>query len=173
MCSSLRWLAGMVARRQVDSPTHAASLTNTLLDPYTVSACVMHAYSIVYMQKQNYMVHGQQTNSNMADCIQQCSSCSMQQETQLRSEVVALLTDHNLYLTAYGVIFPQEALQRGTFWPLIHGLARHGVYLMEGDTAVNHAVLAQNNPFREVGDQHGRNGILLILTCSAAFCHLQ
>ena len=96
----------------------------------------------------------------MADCIQQCSSCSMQQDTQLRSEVVALLTDPNLYLTAYGVIFPQESLQRGTFWPLIHGLARHGVYLMEGDTAVNHAVLAQNSPFREVGNQHG---ILLIL----------
>ena len=74
----------------------------------------------------------------------------MQQETQLRNEVVALLTDPNVYLSAYGVIFPQESLQRGTFWPLIHGLARHGVYLMEGDTAVNHTVLAQNNPFREV-----------------------
>ena len=79
----------------------------------------------------------------------------MQQETQLRNEVVALLTDPNVYLSAYGVIFPQESLQRDTFWPLIHGLARHGVYLMEGDTAVNHTVLAQNNPFREVGGQCG------------------
>ena len=102
--------------------------------------------------------------------IQLCVSCSMQQETQLRSEVVALLTDPNVYLSAYGVIFPQESLQRGTFWPLIHGLARHGVYLMEGDTAVNHTVLAQNNPFREVGGQCGRNDILPTLT---HFGHLQ
>ena len=87
----------------------------------------------------------------------------MQKETQLKSEAVALLTDPNLYLSAYGVIFPQESLQRGTFWPLIHGLARHGVYLMEGDTAVNHTVLAQNSPFREVGGERGRNGILPIL----------
>ena len=45
MCSSLRWLAGIVARKQADSPTHAASLTNMLLDPYTVSIC--HVWSLV------------------------------------------------------------------------------------------------------------------------------
>lgn len=77
----------------------------------------------------------------------------MQQESELKGEVVMLLTDPNLYLSAYNTIFPQdlEPLERGTFWPLIHRLARHGVYLVEGnDTAVNHTVLAQNNPFREV-----------------------
>lgn len=61
MCSSLRWLAGMVARRQVDSPTHAASLTNMLLDPYTVSACVMHA-CLQYCVHAEAKLHGIMNN---------------------------------------------------------------------------------------------------------------
>ena len=80
-------------------------------------------------------------------------SYSIQQESELKGEVVALLTDPNLYMGAYDAIFPQdpEPLEGGTFWPLIHRLARLGVYLVEGnDAAVNHTALAQNNPFREV-----------------------
>ena len=65
--------------------------------------------------------------------------------------MVALLTAPNLYRSAYKAIFPSETPDSNSFWPLIHGLARHGIYLLEDDdVAVNHSVLAQTAPFRKV-----------------------
>ena len=81
-------------------------------------------------------------------------SC-MQQSGQLRPEVVALLTTPAQYLQAYHTTFPSEPLQgegegekEGNFWPLIHALARHGLYVVvDGGQAVNHSALAQSEPF--------------------------
>lgn len=85
----------------------------------------------------------------------------MQLSGGLKPEVIGLLTNTAYYFQVYCAIFPSESLQTGsrddeenltcTFWPLIHGLARHGVYAVEeGGCTVNHAALAQRNPFREV-----------------------
>ena len=65
--------------------------------------------------------------------------------------MVALLTTPVLYHSAYRAIFPSETPDTTSFWPLIHGLAKHGIYLLEDDdVAVNHSVLAQSTPFRKV-----------------------
>lgn len=87
---------------------------------------------------------------------------SVQLSGGLKPEVIGLLTNTAYYFQVYCAIFPSESLQTGssddednhptcTFWPLIHGLARHGIYAVEeGGCTVNHAALAQRNPFREV-----------------------
>lgn len=83
----------------------------------------------------------------------------MQLSGGLKPEVIALLTTTTYYLRAFCAIFPSESLLVGsvddegkhTFWPLIHALARHGIYAVEeGGQTVNHSALAQTTPFREV-----------------------
>ena len=65
--------------------------------------------------------------------------------------MVALLSDPSLCTSAYTKLFPEEELDGSTFWPLIQALARRGVYVVEDeDVAVNHTVLAQTSPFRQV-----------------------
>ena len=73
-----------------------------------------------------------------------------------------MLTASKCYIKAYCSIFPSESLSlhatesgeddgERTFWPLIHALGRHGVYVVEeGGHTVNHTALAETNPFREV-----------------------
>lgn len=69
----------------------------------------------------------------------------------LNHQVVSILTDPSLYLAVLVIILPNEDLQRGDFSSLLHCMARHGVYVLEGGgKAVNDSVLAQASPFREV-----------------------
>lgn len=72
-------------------------------------------------------------------------------EGAFREELVLILTTADLYTSIYNAILPNEQPKELTFWPLIHSLARRGIYVIEGDgDAVNHAVLAQRSPFRKV-----------------------
>ena len=88
----------------------------------------------------------------LCTCTCILSSC-VQVNGKLKPEVIALVTAAVLYARVFNAIFPSESLPVGdeTFWPLIHGLARHGVYAVEaGGQTVNHAALSQTVPFREV-----------------------
>ena len=75
------------------------------------------------------------------------------QRSTLREEVINLLTSPNLYICAHGAIIPNEQLEGdNTFWPLIQSLAKQGIYVLEEDeSVVNHSVLAQKDPFKQVG----------------------
>lgn len=77
----------------------------------------------------------------------------------IKPEVIVLLTNAACYFQVYSAIFTSETLSiessddegNRTFWPLIHALARRGIYAVEeGGCTVNHAALAQRTPFREV-----------------------
>lgn len=69
----------------------------------------------------------------------------------LKSNVIGSLTNPNLYLSAYGVLFPDEHVKNGSFESLIHSLARRGGYVLEdNDVIVTDSMLSQENPFREV-----------------------
>ena len=62
-------------------------------------------------------------------------------------------------MKAFQAIFPMdtrlEEQERETFWPIIHGLARHGIYAVDDDgQSVNHAVLSHVAPFRKVPGIH-------------------
>ena len=72
-------------------------------------------------------------------------------EGALREDIVLILTIPDLYTSVYNAILPNEQPKEATFWPLIHSLARRGIYVIEeeGD-GVNHAVLAQRSPFKKV-----------------------
>lgn len=74
------------------------------------------------------------------------------QRGTLKEEVVNLLTSPSLYICAYGTILPKEQLgSDNTFWPLIQSLAKRGIYVLEeNEVVVNHSVLAQKNPFKQV-----------------------
>ena len=74
------------------------------------------------------------------------------QQGTLKEEIVNLLTSPNLYICAHGTIIPNEQLESdNTFWPLIQSLAKRGIYVLEEDEAVvNHSMLAQKNPFKQV-----------------------
>lgn len=74
------------------------------------------------------------------------------QDGVLKSEVVLSLTHPSLYLSAYGVLIPGDQVEdNSSFEPLIHSLARKGVYVLEEDTTiVSSSMLAQDMPFREV-----------------------
>jgi hypothetical protein len=69
----------------------------------------------------------------------------------LRKDLILLLTDPSLYISAYEMLFPGEQLNSQSFEPLIHGLARKGGYVLEDDAnIVTSSMLAQEAPFREV-----------------------
>lgn len=79
---------------------------------------------------------------------------------ELDPQVVSLLTDPSLYFSALLTILPKEDVKRVDFSSLLQSLARHGVYVMEGEgKAVNHSVLAKSNPFREVNTLYVNGGI--------------
>ena len=66
-----------------------------------------------------------------------------------------MLASATCYMKAFTAIFPFETWieekTNETFWPIIYGLARHGIYAVEGDgQSVNHAALSQRAPFRKV-----------------------
>lgn len=78
---------------------------------------------------------------------------------ELKPELIAILTAATYYIKAYCAIFPSETLPQGflnsnqthEFWPLIHALARHGVYAVDKEEqVVSSAALAQRTPFKEV-----------------------
>ena len=69
---------------------------------------------------------------------------------EVKPEVIALLVTAKCYVKAFHTIFPFERIKDETFWPLIHGLACHGIYAMNEGDSVNHAVLSQTAPFMEV-----------------------
>ena len=70
---------------------------------------------------------------------------------QLKGEVVQLLSKPAIYSAVYQKVFPEEHfVSDGSFWPIIHGLARRGFYLEEGGVPVNHALLAASSPLVEV-----------------------
>ncbi len=77
------------------------------------------------------------------------------QRSTIKEEVVHLLTSPNLYICAHGAIIPSERLEDdNTFWPLIQSLAKRGMYVVDEDeSVVNHSVLAQKDPFKQVGFQ--------------------
>lgn len=70
----------------------------------------------------------------------------------LNQQVVAILIDPSLYLTVFARIHSEEDIKRGgDFSSLLQSLARQGVYVLEDEArVVNHSVLAQSSPFREV-----------------------
>ena len=74
------------------------------------------------------------------------------QRSTLKKEVVNLLTSPHLYICAHGAIVPNEQLDSdSTFWPLIQGLSKRGIYVVDEDeTVVNHTVLTQRDPFKQV-----------------------
>ena len=47
-------------------------------------------------------------------------------------------------------------MSQETFWPLIHALARQGIYLVDtqSDANINHSMIASTNPFKEVSYHH-------------------
>lgn len=73
----------------------------------------------------------------------------------IKEEVIHLLTSPNLYICAHGAIIPNEQLEGdNTFWPLIQSLAKRGIYVLDEDeSVVNHSVLAQKDPFKQVSLQ--------------------
>ena len=73
----------------------------------------------------------------------------------IKEEVIHLLTSPNLYICAHGAIIPNEQLEGdNTFWPLIQNLAKRGIYVLDEDeSVVNHSVLAQKDPFKQVSLQ--------------------
>lgn len=76
------------------------------------------------------------------------------QDDILKRELVCCLTSPSLYLGAYSVLFPSDSVKLlgDSFEPLIHGLAKRGVYVLEEDsTIVTDPMLTQQDPFREVG----------------------
>ena len=75
------------------------------------------------------------------------------QRSTVKGEVIHLLTSPNLYICAHGSIIPNEQLEGdNTFWPLIQSLAKRGIYVLDEDeSVVNHSVLAQKDPFKQVG----------------------
>ena len=77
------------------------------------------------------------------------------QRSTVKGEVIHLLTSPNLYICAHGSIIPNEQLKGdNTFWPLIQSLAKRGIYVLDEDeSVVNHSVLAQRDPFKQVGFQ--------------------
>lgn len=71
----------------------------------------------------------------------------------MKQEIVAVLTNATCYMNAFHTIFAFDSLNEkadGTFWPLIHGLACHGIYVVNEGQTVNHATLSQTTPFEEV-----------------------
>ena len=74
----------------------------------------------------------------------------------IKEEVIHLLTSPNLYICAHGAIIPNEQLEGdNTFWPLIQSLAKRGIYVLDEDeSVVNHSVLAQKDPFKQVSLQN-------------------
>ena len=75
------------------------------------------------------------------------------QRSTLREEVVNILTTPTLYVSAHGSIIPDDQLDSdsSSFWPLIQSLAKRGIYVIEEDEAVvNHSVLSQRDPFKQV-----------------------
>lgn len=78
------------------------------------------------------------------------------QRNSLREGVVKVLTTPSLYVSAHGSIVTDEILECGnnSFWPLIQSLAKRGIYILDEDEAVvNHTILSQRSPFKQVGLQ--------------------
>lgn len=79
------------------------------------------------------------------------------QRNTLREEVISILTTPTLYISAHGCIVPDDRLDpdSSSFWPLIQCLAKRGIYVIEEDEAVvNHTVLSQRDPFKQVTLAH-------------------
>lgn len=56
-------------------------------------------------------------------------------------------------MNAFNIIYPFEKLdgsKEHSFWPVIHGLARNGIYALDSGQIVNHTDLSQAAPFKEV-----------------------
>ena len=74
-------------------------------------------------------------------------------DDKVRPEVAAVLASPTCYVKAFCAISPFDTLEKkagGTFWPLIHGLACHGIYVVDEGQSINHAMLSQTEPFEEV-----------------------
>lgn len=73
------------------------------------------------------------------------------QDGNLKDEIVDVLTNPNIYWSAYNVLFPGEQVVASSFEPLLHCLGKKGGYVVEdGDIIVSDSMLTQTEPFREV-----------------------